>query len=494
MVTSKLPRHVAAAACALFAALCALPSWAEEAANTRYVSASSMNLRAAASPTAEVRARWRINQRLTLLKESDRWCDVQSIDGTQRGHVDCAFLQRAPVTLGQIEGDTTEAALALLRQQPQAWTSGIERDPVETRRLIEALLQQFDRHFAYSPSLLTYRDINAVLSRLRDEVGGLRERAELAPLAQLLDSRIAQLPALRAAFDADFANDPRQPIRRSALGGVASLLDSRQARLRERLDDRRRVTEIAPSYFAQGRWAIGWAGGPLAQAQKPAAGEAARFALSFDGAGVWELSGTVEMAKQQRAAVRAEWGSLTGEAVGLSQAQNNAASAVDTLRLETRLQAWGITERGLVPATVRGAGYFGGACANEGDSQKTRADVEFSAPVPGALLAVFASSAPIDPSRVRVHVQRRSVLAPLWDLFENTLTDRQTLTVDLDADGVADLRVVVSNDSAVGLAPQRQLVAYRNVAGWYANDVYSLEANVDGAWRMLSRYSVSTCT
>ncbi len=81
-------------------------------------------------------------------------------------------------------------------------------------------------------------------------------------------------------------------------------------------------------------------------------------------------------------------------------------------------------------------------------AKKPALTLDFSAPAPGALLAVFASSAPIDPSRVRVQVQRRTFLAPLWDLFENTLTDRQTLAVDLDADGVPDLRVVISNDSA----------------------------------------------
>lgn len=491
------PVAAVGAACAIGTAICVLPALAQDAENIRYVSASSLNLRASAAATADVLQRWRLNQRLSLVKQGDRWCEVQSVDGTQRGHVDCSFLQRTPVTLAQIEAESTEAALALLRLQPpisamtHQWTHGLERDAAESRRLIDALLQQFDRHFAYSPSLATYRDIDAVLRQLRVDAG-VRERPELAPLAQLLDARTAQMPALRAAFDADFAKDPREPLRRSALGGLAALIDHRQAQARQRFGDRR-GPPVAPSFFTQGRWAIGWAGGPLAVAQTPAAGEGALFHVQFNGSGVWALNGVVEMAKQHRLALRAQWGELKSDALELSQSQVSAAGAVETLRLDTRLQAWGVTERGLVPGTVRRAAFFGDACtANSG--QGTRAEVVFADAVPGPLLAVFVSSAPIEPSRVRVQMQRRSFLAPLRDLWENTLTERQTLSVDLDGDGVPDLRVVVSNDRAVGQAPLGQHVSFRHVAGWYANDVYSLEANIDGAWQTLSLYNVQTCT
>lgn len=66
--------------------------------------------------------------------------------------------------------------------------------------------------------------------------------------------------------------------------------------------------------------------------------------------------------------------------------------------------------------------------------------------------------------------------------------------VDLDGDGVPDLRVLISSDTAVGQGPPLKRVGYQTVAGWYANDVYQLEANVDGQWRVLSRYAVVTCT
>jgi hypothetical protein len=315
----------------------------------------------------------------------------------------------------------------------------------------------------------------------------------MAPLRAWVDARIAALPALRAAFTADFAKDPREPFQGSVLGELSALLERRQARARGRLGDRPVPAPLAPSYFSQGRWAVGWAGGPLASAGKPVPGEGTPYAITFDGRDVAELADVFEMAKQQRASVRARFGVLNGEGHELTQAQAGAAGGVETLSLDTRIAAWGITDKGLLPAVVRKVSFSGGACAGE-TPDGTRAEVMLRQPPGGPLLAVFASSSPLDPAQVRVQTERRSFLAPLWDLFENTLTDRVTMTVDVDGDGVADLRVVLSSDTAVGQMPPPRRVAYRPVAGWYANDVYSLEANVDGRWRVLSRYAVTTCT
>lgn len=485
------------AAVALALSLQTLQAQGQDAAALRYVSASSLNLRAVASPTAEVLLRWRLNQPVKLLEEGGRWCRVVAADGGPAGHVDCSFLARAPVTRQQIEAEAAEAALALMRlpggdaaSGPYSWTSGIERRVPETRRLLDALMQQAERHLALSPTLYTYRDVHALLRQLRDGMGS-DERPELAPLRAWAAARIATLPALRAAFSADFAKDPREPFPGSVLGELAVALERRQARARSRLGDRPALG-VAPSYFSQGRWALGWAGGPLARAQKRVP-EGAPYTITFDGKDVSDLAGVFEMAKQQRAAVKASFGVLKGEGNELVQAQAGATGAVETLRLDTRLAAWAVTEKGLLPATIRKVGFFGGACVGEA-TEGTEAEVLLPDAPGGALLAVFASSAPIDPAKARVTVQRRRFLAPLWDLFENTLTDRQTLSVDLDGDGVPDLRVLISSDTAVGQGLPLRRVGYQTVAGWYANDVHQLEANVDGQWRVLSRYAVVTCT
>jgi hypothetical protein len=487
-----------AATLALALALLAAQARGQDAAALRYVSASSLNLRAAATVTAEVLLRWRLNQPVRLLEESGRWCRVVAAEGGPTGHVDCSYLARTPVTRTQIEAEAAEAGLALLRLAgdrgvgSRSWTSEIERQVPEARRLLDLLVQQAERHLALSPTLYTYSDLQALLRQLRSAIGD-EARPELAPLRAWAEARIAALPALQPAFTTDFALAPREPFPGSVLGELGATLARRQARARGRLGDRPEPPAVAPSYFSQGRWAVGWAGGPLAQARKPVPGEGTPYGITFDGRDLGELAGVFEMAKQQRAAVKANFGVLKDGGHELSWARPGAAGFVETLRLDTRLAAWAVTEKGLLPASIRKVSFSGGACAGE-TPDGTGAEVMLPQPPAGVLLAVFASSAPLDPARARVTVQRRRFLAPLWDLFENTLTDRLTLTVDLDGDGVPDLRVVVSSDTAVGQGAAPMRVGYLAVGGWYANDVYQLEANVDGQWRVLSRYAVSTCT
>ncbi len=409
-------------------------------------------------------------------------------------------VQMPPATRAQIEADAAEAALALLRlaQTPGmaliSWTQGIERHPAEVQRLLEQLMQQADRHMAWSPSLYTYRDVTLLQQQLHDSLGE-DVKPEQAPLRAWLAARVAMLPALQRPFSADFASDAREPLRASVLGDLSSLLQQRQARANAQLGVPAATASagLSPSYFSQGRWAIGWAGGPLAERRKAPPGEGAPYVIAFDGGDVASLAGVFEMAKAQRVAVKASFGVLTGSGHELAQAQPAAQGGIETLRLETRLAAWAVTETGLQPATIRKAVYSGGACAGE-TPEGTQVEGTLPRSMTGAPLAVFASSAALDPSRARVSVQRRRFLAPLIDLFENTLTDRQTLTVDLDGDGVPDLRVLISTDKAVSRAPLPRKVGYRTVAGWYANDEYVLEANIDGRWQQLSRYAVKTCT
>lgn len=457
------------------------------AQDARYVAATSLNLRAAPDASAAVAARWRLNQPVQLLAERGRWCEVAAPGGTPRGHVDCAYLQRAPVTRAQVESDATAAGLALLRLGGiDDWTSAFTRDAPEARRQLEQLFTQLDRHFALSPSLHVYREADALTAQLAPQ------QPEQEAQRPLHTARLAQLAAMRAAFSADFARDPRETVPHGALRPLAALIDQRQARLREGLGERPLPRPLAASFFGGERWAMGWAAGPLATALPGRGPDGVPHAVRFDGTGVVSLAPVFEMAKAQRAAVRATWGRLKAGGHELAQAAPGAAGHVETLRLDTRLGAWAVTADGLRPAQVLGAQFEGGACSGEGASTHADVRVAGSTETP---LAVFATNAPLDPARAKVQLEKRRFLAPLSDLFENTLTERVTLTVDLDADGVPDLRVVISQDTAVGqgrAGPRR--VAMRPVAGWYAHDVYSLEANVEGEWKPLSVYQVVTCT
>lgn len=471
---------------ALAAAL--LVAGAAAAEDTRYVAASSLNLRAAPDATAAVAARWRINQPLQLIAERGRWCEVAAPGGAPRGHVDCTFLARTPVTRAQVEAEAAEAALAVLRLGTlDAWTTAFTKDAAETRRQLDALLTQFDRHFALSPSLHTYREADALLRQLATN------RGDDEALRPWLAARGAQLAAMRAGIAGDYARDLREPLQHGALGALAALVDRRQAKARAKLGERALPRPLAPSFFGPGRWAIGWAGGPLAGASPAKGGDGTHYGVVFDASNVAALAPLLEMAKAQRAAVRATWGELKPEGHELVQARPSAGGAVETLRLDTRLAAWAVTPQGLRPAQLLGAQYEGGACA--GEDGRTQADVHLPGTPPERVLAVFATNVPLDATRATVKVEKRRFLAPLWDLFENSLTERETMSVDLDGDGVPDLRVVVSQDSAVGQSgagPQR--VALRRTGGWYANDVFSLEANVGGEWQLLSVYAVVTCT
>ena len=105
-------------------------------------------------------------------------------------------------SLAQIETDAGDAALALLRLEPIGpygatpgnWVAAIARDPARSRRLIEALFQQLDRHFAYSPSLYSYAQGDALLAIVAQQLPAPPERPELDPLRQLVAARLALQP------------------------------------------------------------------------------------------------------------------------------------------------------------------------------------------------------------------------------------------------------------------------------------------------------------
>lgn len=500
-------------AAALAAACPAVLAQGSEADMQRWVGASTLNLRAAALPAAELVGRLRINQPVRLQQPATgRWCEVQALPAGPRGFVDCTFLVATPVTLAQIEAEVAEHILALHRLAGEGagrgsfsvWGEVMARQPAEARRLLEALFQQVDRHFALSPSMRTYADADGFISLLRKQLPPPGEPGP-EPIRQLLDSRVALLPAMRQALSADFAGQSLEPVRRSLTGTLASLVERRQSgkgRSKRRGDTMESPAPAsgageappAVSFFSQGRWAAGWAGGPMAQHLAGPLGEGAAYALRYNGYGPWTVSDVIEMAKVHHAAVNTRFGvPAFGTEADLSQTPANAEGRVDTVTVATQLVAWGITDRGLVRGSLRKIAFGGDSCSGE-SARHTAAEVVFDAPVSGPLHGVFLSSAPIDAAKARVLVSKRRFLAPLFDLWENTLTETTRVRVDLDGDGVPDLRVVVSEDSAVADGPRVLRVGLQRVAGWYANNVYSMEANEDGRWRTLSLYDVVTCT
>ncbi len=515
-----MPRRVSRVALALSLAVIAASS-AHAAPDTRpgtvYVSASRLNMRAQPTLDAELLTRWKINQPLKLLSKVDsRWCEVEApasaaTPALRKGYADCSYLIERPVRLADTEAEAANIILALNRLAaddltPEAyaslpWAQTFKSHTAEARKLLEALFDQMDRHFALSPSMRTYSDYNGLLAYL----SGLNtpEQPLPEPIASLVGRRLALLPLMRAAFSADFAEQPVEPVRRSITTSLSNLINARQAGLFEAPSAGNKAASrggpfdlAAPppgkSFFSDGRWAIGWA--PLVTAVEGSNKAEAVYRFHYSGSGPWAVGDTIEMAKAHRANVRTSFRYLSGEADGgneTAQMRRTAEGAFESSTVQVSLQAWAITDTGLVPGKLRQVVFAGDACSSgAGD---TAAEFAFAKPLPATVHGVFISSAPIDAARAKVTVHKRSFLAPLLS-DENTLTNETMVEVDVNGDGIADLRSRVSTDTSVsrfdGLGGARIV----RVGGWYAYDVESLEVNENGRWRMLSIYDVVTCT
>jgi hypothetical protein len=516
------PHAVACAAALLAVCLTTLPaSAANDAAATRatngatYVSASRLNLRAQPATDGEPLARLKINQPLRLVRQADtRWCEVEAGSATgasagtsanpprQRGFVDCRYLADRPVTLADTEAESANLILALNRLAldglaPAAyaslpWGETFVQHAAESRQLLEALFDQLERHFAISPSMRTYADYNSLLSFVAAQ--GSNERPLPEPITSLLGRRIALLPQMRAAFTADFAAQPAEPVRRPVTSALSRLTDARQGLQADAAPTGRgNAFDLAAppagrSFFSEGRWAIGWA--PLVTAVDSPDKSGAVYRFHYNGSGPWAVGDAIEMAKAWRASVRTSFRYLNNDpdSVGLAQMRRTAEGVFEASTVQVSLTAWAITDAGLVSGKLRQVVFAGDACS--GGAGDTAAEFVFAKPLPAVVHGVFISSAPIDAARVKVKVHKRSFLAPLLS-DEDTLTSETVVEVDLNGDGVPDLRSRVSTDTSVsGWFGARA----RRVGGWYAYDVESLEVNDNGRWRMLSIYDVVTCT
>ncbi len=484
---------------------------------TVYVSASRLNMRAQPALEAELLTRWKINQPLRLVSKVDtRWCEVEAPATTadaalRKGYVDCSYLLDRPVKLADTEIEAANLILALNRLAaddltPTAyatlpWAGTFKSHTADARQLLEALFDQMDRHFALSPSMRTYSDYNGLLTYL----SGLNtpEQPLPEPIASLLGRRLALLPLMRAAFSADFGEQPVEPVRRSITASLSNLINARQAGLYEAPATGNRsaprsgpfdLAAVPPgkSFFSEGRWAIGWA--PLVTAVEGRNKTEAIYRFHYSGSGPWAVGDTIEMAKAHRANVRTSFRYLSGEADGgneTAQMRRTAEGAFESSTVQVSLQAWVITDTGLIPGKLRQVVFAGDACSSgAGD---TAAEFVFAKPLPAVVHGVFISSAPIDAARAKVTVHKRSFLAPLLS-DENTLTNETVAEVDLNGDGIADLRSRVSTDTSVSRFDGSGGARMVRAGGWYAYDVESLEVNENGRWRMLSIYDVVTCT
>jgi hypothetical protein len=244
----------------------------------------------------------------------------------------------------------------------------------------------------------------------------------------------------------------------------------------------------------------GWSSG-IAQEEAPLRGTTSgdvRHLSHFDGTSLAVLAPVYELAKQLRRNVSVEFSGRALRDLDQDQPLHN----VDSALLVAELPAYAITPEGIVAGTFKSAGFFGGACAS---GQPTAAEFSFGERIGQRTLGVFATGVRIDPARVKVRLDEQT-----WPDFEEhdgyptqALATRTIYTVDLDGDGIAELRGVHRHESEIeyeilmrGKPRPRAADEPRfvPVAGWYAYDYNFLDANVGGRWLRLSTYFVVTCT
>jgi hypothetical protein len=479
-----------------------------ESTNTHYSHATLLHVRADPHTVGTKPAgTLTINQAVTVLDRVEgRWCKIETRDALQ-GYVDCSFLHANPITLEQIDLEAAKIAIELNRQTLHIGTDSYEQylntDKLDVGKTLVALATQLERRFAVSPSLHTYSNYIRLLRTAKVDLGDAGER--------FASSRLGKLEAMRANLSQDYAVKSVVPVRYSISHRINLLLQQRRYGdvARRSLPDgpgnERGLISGDPqpadkaSFFQKESWGAGWAGGSMIGRLRTQNSDGIAYSIGFDGSGPWVLADVYEMAKALHIPVKATFGKLGSDRGELSQ----QAEESDTLILDLRMPVWAITTDGLAAGTLRKVSYGGDQCTGN-EKVPTDAEVVFSRPLKGEIHGVFASSAQIDPSRAKVSVRKRTILEALnRDGFDTTLTYRVDVAVDLDGDGVADLRSVVSNDTSVGLKGGQEILPAVNrgvggffipAAGWYANDVYMLQANEDGWWRTLSYFTLSSCT
>lgn len=368
------------------------------------------------------------------------------------------------------------------------------------------------RHFALTPSLHAWGDHAGLLYHLRfygDDANNPTPEAAAA-WRKLLAAEQAESRKMRGALSRDFAQAPAEVLSQPPSTAINVQIAARSSR--EFKLDPARMTALglgrwggrapAASFFKPEVLVAGFAGGPLVSRLRQRDAEGVVYQVRYDARSAAALADLYEVAKARRLAVKATW--REGELGELTTALVNARSKIDQLVLQLRLPVWVVTDKGLWPGVLRRATYGSDACGSTGKPDDLASDAEVVLPQParGEIQAIVATTAPVDPARAQVLPQRDTRTRGLG--YGGTLTHEVLTEVDLDGDGVTDLRTVVSQDQEIGQAPwldpARALAEgwraerVRQAGGWYANDLYQLEANEQGWWRVLSRYNVVTCT
>ncbi|MDR0673527.1 MAG: SH3 domain-containing protein [Zoogloeaceae bacterium] len=475
-----------------------------------YNHAMRLTLRVSPNVGAAALARLPINQPLFIVGRENRWCRVrlvesgESTDSGQEGYVHCAFLQKERLDFAKLESEAARLFLELQREN---------LPPGEEARILEALFMRIERHFALSPSLYAYNDYRALF---REAARRGAENPEFQ-LPAREKKRAAMLRELsRQSWEGNFST-VRQTVVTSGVGKTLRKLRSerRWDKIPYHLPEYRGLGEggnpefgdsaeessnetfLAPSkasFFSQGKWAIGWAGGPMIRRRHGS--YPPTYLVKFsNGGNEFVFNNVYEMAKALKAPVDVSSVMLLADEYG----SNTGASEVPLLK--TKLPVWAITSNGLVAGNLQQArlGPDDSACFGSPGS----AEIVFERPLKGRIYGVFASNAPIDPALAKITARNETLLRGDFLGDERArLTHSEDAYVDIDGDGVADLSITLSTDNAANLEPSRPCHAVFNgnpggflrVAGYYDHNVYSLLVNEDGRWRALFLYDLVTCT
>ncbi len=510
-------------------------AWA--AGSPVFVQATQLNLRASPAANARSLALLKINDGLDPVPGSrgdGTWCEVQTQSTepaqVQRGWIQCNFISAQMVSTESLQRDWTQASIKVLKALSPTGLGGGQYSGAELAsrsgalQNLERLFATLERKFALSPSIHTLAKYDELL--MFTGVSQLKETpvidAEKYPLAALGKKKLPELARMRQTLqnpDVTMKSPPdHTPVSDHFSQLLAQKFPARRAAKKARAAagevDSLLNKPVTQSLFSGGRWVTGWAGGPLiSRVRDPNDNSRLMYSGRTDFSSYAELGDIFEMAKAYKAPVKLSFASAVfGE---LSQDLATADNGPRATKLDMNLPVWAVTREGLIKGELQQASYHGGVCANseEGAAWGTGIMFKLEKLPRSPILGLFATNASIEAERTKVHIQGRTHLEGLGDGFENTLTHRVLAVVDLDGDGIPDLRTLVKEDSAVARHMPGSLssptdLAYmdgsasrtprhpwlRQVAGWYAYDVYMIQANQDGRWTTLNLYAVVTCT
>jgi hypothetical protein len=378
-----------------------------------------------------------------------------------------AALFMAAATQAAVEPFSAESYHALESEVVRDWrTLSLNRTPIPEVR--KALRDKVRRLHATSPSFASLSMFAATGIADADENFG----AEFAAMTRAMSRDFSHEPAPPAFQGLDFTN-------RDVRGGRAP----------------------SKSLFAGAVDVAGWSNSfaPLDAPLRSSSAGDVRHVTHFDGASLAVLAPVYELAKHLRRHVSVEFSQRAARDLDQDVPLHN----VDSALMIAEFPAYAITRNGLIAGTFKSAGFFGGACAS---GQPTAAEFSFPKRIEDTTFGIFATGLRFDPARAKVRIDEQT-----WPDFEDqggytthVLATRIIYTVDLDADGLPDLRGVSRTEREIDSELLMRQRSYPRpaeergeivpVAGWYAHDYNFLDANVGGRWLRLSSYYVVTCT